>query len=102
MAKITITDEGAFLPTMGVKGFEVWIDGALTKASRGYLRGFDAHVELAPGRHTLEIRAINRLTGWHRHPAFHVDVPDDAAWRLPLVVSRAWGTWRQPVLERAS
>lgn len=101
MAKITITYSGALLPTMGVKGFEVWIDYALIKQSRGYLRGFETVLEMQPGGHTCEIRAINRLTGAQRSYRFSVQVPDDADYRMRLIVSRAWGTWCQPVLEAA-
>lgn len=101
MVKITISYSGAFLPTMGAKGFEVWFDGALIKSSRGYLRGFDAELETQPGRHTCEIRAINRLTGSQRSYSFGVEVPHGSRCRLRLIVSRAWGTWRQPVVEVA-
>jgi hypothetical protein len=101
MATLTITYAGVFLPTMGVKGFEVWIDGALVVTSRGYLAGFAKAIEVGAGPHECEMRAINRLTGAQRSYRFAFVVPDQRNHRLRLVVSRAWGTWRQPVLEPA-
>jgi hypothetical protein len=99
MAEIRVCYPGAFLPTFGQHRFEVYIDDTLVKASPGYLRGWEAVVAVPLGRHRLEVRAINRLTGWRRSSFFSFTVDQEVGCRMHLRISHAWGSWREPLLE---
>lgn len=102
MAEISVCYPGAFLLTFGNHRFEIYIDDTLVKASPGYLRPWDVVVAASPGTHKLEVRAINRITHWRRSSFFNFDVPREADYLLHLRISKAWGSWRQPILEHVA
>lgn len=99
MAEVLVCYAGAFLLTFGQHRFEVYIDDTLVKASPGYRRPWRVAVATTPGNHRLEVRAVNRISGWRRSHFFNFDIPRDASYRLGLSVSLLWGSWREPVLE---
>lgn len=98
MTQIRVCYPGALLLTFGQHRFEVYLGDVLVKASPGYRRPWEALVDATPGTQRLEVRAINRWTGFRRSSFFSVQVPPAGAHRLLLSLSPAWGSWREPVL----
>ncbi|MFY7950391.1 MAG: hypothetical protein ACOVRP_14345 [Gemmatimonas sp.] len=98
MTQLRVCYPGAFLLTFGQHRFEVYLGEALVKASPGYRRSWEALVDAAPGNQQLEVRAINRWTGFRRSTFFTVQVPHAGSHRLLLGLSHAWGSWREPVI----
>lgn len=98
MTQIRVCYPGAFLLTFGQHRFEVHLGDTLVRSSPGYRRPWESLVDAAPGNQRLEVRAINRWTGFRRSTFFTVHVPCNGLHRLRLSISHAWGSWREPVL----
>jgi len=99
MAEVHVRYPGAFVLTFGRHRFEVYIGDNLVKAASGYRKAWSAVVAVPLGSHRLEIRTIDRIEGWRRSRFFNFSINQEAAHRMGLRISHAWGRWKQPLLK---
>lgn len=97
---VTVTYPGVSFLFSPFHRFEAYLDMLEIVPRQKYSQAYEARFDIDPGSYKLECRSINEVTGWRHSSFFNVEIPEDHSVTLILDISRAWGSWREPVVLR--